>query len=378
MKKDIFYWSPYLGKVATIRSVLNSMIGLKTFTTNKFNISLINCYGEWDNEISNLKKKKIDIINIQKRVKFSVDTYGFLASRIIYLKTLFITYYRLKNLLKEKQPYYLIIHLLTFIPIILFLNNNFKTKLILRISGKPKLTFFRNILWKLSNKKLHLVFCPTEETIDYLKGTNIFDKNKILHLPDPILDKKVIARLTKKKIDQKFKKDNFFLSIGRLTKQKNHELLIKMFYYHGIKEKLLIIGDGELLGYLRRLIKDYKLSDKIKIINYQKNIFYYIKKCKAVVITSLWEDPGFVMVESAHMKKPIICSDCPSGPKEFINNNKGGFLFKSNSIVSLKNAFINFKKINQKLLLKKLSYAKKQSKIFCIENHSKIISKYLS
>ena len=139
-----------------------------------------------------------------------MDTYGFLASRIIYLKTLFITYYRLKNLLKEKQPYYLIIHLLTFIPIILFLNNNFKTKLILRISGKPKLTFFRNILWKLSNKKLHLVFCPTEETIDYLKGTNIFDKNKILHLPDPILDKKVIARLTKKKIDQKFKKDNFF------------------------------------------------------------------------------------------------------------------------------------------------------------------------
>jgi len=378
MKKDIFYWSPYLGKVATIRSVLNSMIGLKTFTTNKYNISLINCYGEWDNEISNLKKKNIDIINIQKKVKFSVHTYGFLASRIIYLKTLFITYYRLKNLLREKQPNYLIIHLLTFIPIILFLNNNFKTKLILRISGKPKLTFFRNILWKLSNKKLHLVFCPTEETIDYLKGTNIFDKNKILHLPDPILDKKVIARLTKKKIDQKFKKDNFFLSIGRLTKQKNHELLIKMFYYHGIKEKLLIIGDGELLGYLRRLIKDYKLSDKIKIINYQKNIFYYIKKCKAVVITSLWEDPGFVMVESAHMKKPIICSDCPSGPKEFINNNKGGFLFKSNSIVSLKNAFINFKKINQKLLLKKLSYAKKQSKIFSIKNHSKIISKYLS
>ena len=68
-----------------------------------------------------------------------------------------------------------------------------------------------------------------------------------------------------------------------------------------IEEKLLIIGDGELLGYLRRLIKDYKLSDKIKIINYQKNIFYYIKKCKAVVITSLWEDPGFVMVESAHI-----------------------------------------------------------------------------
>ena len=378
MKKNVFYWSPYLGKVATIRSVINSMIGLKTFNKNRYDVSVINCYGEWDSEISNFKKNKINIINIQKDIKFNTNTSGFFSSRIIYLKTFFISYYKLKNLLKMKQPDYLIVHLLTFIPLILFLNNSFKTKLILRISGKPRLTFFRNILWKISNRNLHIVFCPTEETKDYLLQRKMFERNKVLYLPDPILNKKDIEFLNKKKNTQNLIKDSFFLSIGRLTKQKNHELLIKMFYRYDIQEKLLIIGDGELLSYLRKLIKEFKLSDRIKIINYQKNIFYYIKKCKAVLITSLWEDPGFVMIESAHMRKSIICSDCPSGPKEFIKNNKGGFLFKSNSLESLRNAFMSFNKVNKKILTKKLKYAKNRSEIFSIENHSKIINKYLS
>lgn len=378
MKKNIFFWAPYLGNVATIRSVANSMTGLKIFYKNEFNVSIINCYGEWDSKISSFKKKKINVINIQEDIKFKTDTYGFVASRIIYLKTLFISYYKLKDLLNTKQPDYLIVHLLTFIPLILFLNNVFKTKLILRISGNPKLTFIRKILWKLSNKKLQLVFCPTMETMKYLCSRKIFDRNKVFYLPDPVINKKEIISLCKKQNTEKIKEKNFFLTIGRLTRQKNHELLIKMFYYYNIKDKLLIIGNGELLGYLRKLIEDFKLSKRIKIISYKKNIFYYLKKCEAVLIPSLWEDPGFVMIEAAHMKKPIICSDCPSGPKEFIYNNKGGFLFKSNSAWSLRNAFMSFKKTNKKILFKKLKYANNKSKIFSIENHSKIIRKYLS
>ena len=89
-------------------------------------------------------------------------------------------------------------------------------------------------------------------------------------------------------------------------------------------------------GYLSKLIKKLKLEKSIFLLNYKKNIFYYIKKAKAVIVTSLWEDPGFVMIESAHSNKLIICSDCPSGPKEFIGKNKGGFLFSSDSLASLK------------------------------------------
>lgn len=378
MKKNILYWSPYLGRVATIRSVINSMLGLKKFMKKNYDVSIINCYGEWDDQIPNFKKNKIGIINLQKKIKFKIDLYGLIISRSIYAITFLITYKKLKNLLIKKQPDFIIVHLLTFIPFCLFLNNKFKTKLILRISGKPKLSFFRCLLWKISNKNIDLVFCPTIETKKYLLKKKIFDKKKIKYLPDPILHDTEIKKLTKKKVKYKFKKNSYFLSIGRLTKQKNHELLIKMFNFYRPKEKLIIIGEGELSSYLKKLIRDFNLEKAVQIINYQKNIFDYIKRSKAVIIPSLWEDPGFVMIESAYLKKPIICSDCPSGPKEFIENDKGGFLFESNSMESLKFALNRFNKSNKKEIFKKIKYAKEKCKIYSINNHTKIINNFLS
>ena len=378
MKKVIYYWSPFLGKVATIRSVLNSMIGLKKYKGKNYKIKLINCYGEWNNSRSRLKKKNIDIVDLQKKIKFNVNLYGFLFSRLIYFFTLIVSYQKLKNLLIKNQPNFLIVHLLTYIPFIMYLNNNFKTKLILRISGKPNLNFFRSFLWKMSNKNINLVFCPTIETMNYLKKKKIFDKKKIKYLPDPILFKEEIKKYTKENINLKLSNYSFFLSIGRLTKQKNHELLINLYRKYEIEEKLLIIGEGELKDYLTKLIKKFKLEKKILILNYRKNIFYYIKKAKAVIITSLWEDPGFVMIESAYLKKSIICSNCPSGPKEFIGKNKGGFLFNSNSLISLKNSIKSFSKFHKNNLNKKIIYAKKKSRIYTIENHSKMLNRYLN
>ena len=166
--------------------------------------------------------------------------------------------------------------------------------------------------------------------------------------------------------------------MGRLTKQKNHELLINLYNKYDIKEKLLIIGDGELKKHLSGLIKKFKLERKIFLLNYKKNIFFYIKKAKAVIVASLWEDPGFVMIESAYLKKTIISSDCPSGPKEFIGKNRGGFLFSSNSLISLKNSIKNFLNSDKNNLDKKILYAKKKSFIYTVKNHSKILNKYLN
>ena len=116
--------------------------------------------------------------------------------------------------------------------------------------------------------------------MNYLKKRKIFDKEKIKFLPDPILFEEEIKKLAYKKKDSKLNDYSFFLSVGRLTKQKNHKLLINLYKKYDIKEKLLIIGDGELRDYLSRLIKKFQLEKKVFLIDYKKNIFYYIKKLK--------------------------------------------------------------------------------------------------
>ena len=380
MKKEIYYWSPYLGKIATIRSVINSMIGLKRYNCKNYNINLINCYGEWNGFRSRLKKEKINILDLQKKFKININLHGFFFSRLVYFFTLIVSYNKLKILLTKNQPNILIVHLLTYIPLIIYLNNNLKTKLILRISGKPKLNFFRSFLWKISNNNISLVFCPTIETMNYLRRKNIFDKEKLKFLPDPVLFEEEIKKFTKVKFKTKLKLNDysFFLSIGRLTKQKNHELLINLYKKYEIKEKLVIIGDGELKDYLLKLIRECNLEKRIFIINYRKNIFNYIKKAKAVIVPSLWEDPGFVMIETAYLKSSLICSDCPSGPKEFIEKNRGGFLFKSNSLVSLNKSIRFFLNLNRFEINKKILYSKTKSKIYTIENHSKILDRYIN
>ena len=50
-----------------------------------------------------------------------------------------------------------------------------------------------------------------------------------------------------------------------------------------------------------------------------------------LVSTSLWEDPGFVLVEALFSNTIVISSDCPNGPREVLDNGEAGYLFKINS-----------------------------------------------
>jgi len=57
---------------------------------------------------------------------------------------------------------------------------NFETKFILRISGMPRMGIVRKFLWKLASKKIHLITCPTNNTMNFIKNLNIIDSNKIM------------------------------------------------------------------------------------------------------------------------------------------------------------------------------------------------------
>ena len=115
----------------------------------------------------------------------------------------------LLNLLKQNKGSYVIIHLLTSLP--LFLNLIFKldNKFILRISGYPKLNPIRKFFWKIALRKIYFVTCPTEETMKNLISDKIIDKNKIFLLRDPVLNIREIHSKLNLKKDEEFL--NFFV-----------------------------------------------------------------------------------------------------------------------------------------------------------------------
>ena len=82
----------------------------------------------------------------------------------------------------------MVVHLLTSLPIFLTLIIKNQTKIILRISGLPKLNFIRRIFWKLFSNKIYRITCPTIGTYKCLIKMNIFDINKISVLRDPAIN----------------------------------------------------------------------------------------------------------------------------------------------------------------------------------------------
>ncbi len=141
--KKIYYWAPFINKVATIKAVYNSVNSLNRYSSKKYRAKIIDSFGEWENNnyFNQNKEFFFPLTKISFLNRFS--SFGFLKSRIKYLVIFLLCFFPLKNFIKKIKPEFFIIHLVTSLPLFLNLIYKFETKFILRISGKPKLNFMR-------------------------------------------------------------------------------------------------------------------------------------------------------------------------------------------------------------------------------------------
>ena len=117
------------------------------------------------------------------------------------------------------------------------------------------------------------------------------------------------------------------------------------------------MGRGVERENLIKAIKEKKLEKFIKLISFQNNPYPYIKACDLFILSSKYEGLPNVLLEAATLKKFIISTNCPTGPREILNNGKGGFLFKIGDYRSLAKKILFFIKNKKKLnKLKKINY----------------------
>ena len=373
--KEIYYWSPCLTNIGTLKSTLNSSISLSKYYKNEFKVSIINSCGEWDNYKDELFKSGVNTIDFPIKYFKFLPKNGYLSSRFSSILIFLLSFGPLLYFLKKKSPNYIILHMITSLPLILLLFFKFKSKFILRISGLPKLNIFRKFLWQKISSKLFKVTSPSLDLIKDLIENKIFQKENMFFLPDAILN---IKEINKKKLNYKNKyldvieKKNYFISAGRLTRQKNFSYLVKEFSkFLKINQNynLLIFGDGEEKIKLYNIIKKNHAENSIFLVGHTENIYHYMKKSSAFILSSLWEAPGFVLIEAAFSNSFIISSDCKYGPSEFLNKGENGFLFNSNTKNILRDKLVEFdsKKLSLK---KKIYYAKKNCKKYTMFHHS--------
>ncbi len=154
-------------------------------------------------------------------------------------------------------------------------------------------------------------------------------KSSIIYNP---LNINEIKKLSKEKIDINFFKNSKIrsINIARFTDQKDHITLLKSILIlkkKNIKIKLLIIGYGPNKSKMLKFINENNLNNFVKILNFQKNPYKYIDKSNLFILSSTYEGLPNVLLEAICLKKFVISSNCPTGPREILKNGKLGMLF---------------------------------------------------
>ena len=379
MVKKILYWAPCLNKVGTYYSTINSAISIEKYSKGSFKPVIINVCGEWNESEDLLKQNNVEIVKFYKKDFFKyLPKNGFLRSRFSYLTIAILSIIPLIKFLNKNKSEILIIHLIITLPLLLKFIFNLKIKTILRISGFPKLNILRKNIWKSSNKILEYVTCPTKDLLEQIKEARIFNNQKVLFLPDAIININTMNRKIDKYNDIVSTKT--ILAAGRLTKQKNLLYLLqefKKFLKIKKKYKLIILGEGEGKSEIQNYIKKNNISDHVCLKGYVKNIFSYMKHSDLFVLSSLWEDPGFVIIEAAFSNLFVISSNCPNGPREILDNGRGGILFNSNEEGALLNSFIEFDRLSSDERVYKKVILKKNISKYTIFKHFKSLETIL-
>ena len=236
------------------------------------------------------------------------------------------------------------------------------TKVIIRSNSSPS-GWSQNFLKKFLYKKIYgLADKIIVNSLFFKKQLNQKFNLKSLCIYNP-LDKKQIYKNSRKKIKINFykKKSINIISVARFSDQKDHDCLIKSInilkndYYL----KLILLGSGPLKNKIFQKIKELKLSSMIKIIDFKKNPYPLMKKSDLFILSSKYEGSPNVLLEAISLKKFVISSNCPTGPREILDNGKGGELFKVGDYLMLSKK-IKFFIENKKKLEKKKNYAFKR------------------
>lgn len=111
-----------------------------------------------------------------------------------------------------------------------------------------------------------------------------------------------------------------FLSMGRLSEDKDFETLIKAFKMANLKDgKLYILGEGSKKQKLETLIRNLNLSESIALLGFKENPFVYIKACSCYITSSIRESFSLATLEAMALGKPIISTNIIPFAKDFEN-----------------------------------------------------------
>jgi glycosyltransferase involved in cell wall biosynthesis len=118
------------------------------------------------------------------------------------------------------------------------------------------------------------------------------------------------------------------ISVGNLKPQKDYPTMLRCISELQDKSEmyLVILGKGKQKENLMKLADELGIQDRISFEGFVNNPYSYMSKADVFALSSEWEGFGNVIVEAMACGTPVVCTDCPGGASEILNDGKYGSL----------------------------------------------------
>ena len=131
-----------------------------------------------------------------------------------------------------------------------------------------------------------------------------------------------------------------YISIGRLSPEKNHATLIEAFRrVLSVRPDsvLLLLGDGPLQLQLEEQIKRLGLRRHAFVLGYRDNPYPYVQASDCMALVSNYEGQGLVLLEALALGKRCMATNVP-GPQSVLAGNRG--LLVENNLEAIVNGMV--------------------------------------
>ncbi len=224
-----------------------------------------------------------------------------------------------------------------------------------------------------------LVTASSEFENMLIADTYKVDENKIKKII-PGVDREIFSP------DLSIKRENIFLSIGRIQEQKGQLQTLK--FLHNFRKivndfRCIFIGGpsgkygDEYLLELEQTVKDFNLETHVEFLDNleQTKIIELLNKAKLLIHTSRFETFGLVAIEANTMGVPVLTINNGS-LMEIIENNKNGYLSENLIDIEVNNFVKNLVNENKKFEEISLSCIEKSKKYDWVKTSSNIEKEY--
>ncbi len=164
------------------------------------------------------------------------------------------------------------------------------------------------------------------------------------------------------------------ITVGRLSREKGHSILIKAFaQMNDSKWMLDIVGDGPLRRELELIAEELGVANRVVFHGFCRDIAERLAEASIFVLPSFYEGFPNALVEAMSVPLACVASNCVAGPSDIIQQGVDGLLVSPGDVEELKNALEQLiDDTNLRLFITKNAYAVRER--FSFEN---IAAKYL-